>query len=274
MTSGPNDALRPTYSYSRLQKFGQCPAAYELRYIKHTQPTGDSIESYLGNTIHTTLQRLYDTILGSKAVSFDSLLNFYRDEWAKRWSKAIYINTPGWKTDDYFQLGVRMLAGYFRRFSPFSEPVYKTEFDLTFALENDAKIRMRVILDRVDDHGAGHWSIHDYKTGKHKLSAAQAATDLQMRIYYLAIKQTFAEVKRIDVVWHFLRHSEQQRLDDQHWLTNRIVGGLMKRINRVTQAEESTDGFEPKEGILCNWCFHWDCCSAKVGQQHPAFLAD
>jgi RecB family exonuclease len=275
LKTGATDSIRPTFSYSRLQKFDQCPAAYELRYLKHIQPTGISIESYLGNTVHATLQWLYKAVLEDKpvSVSFDGLLQHYRGEWGRCWSKSTYINNAGWETDDYFQLGVRMLAGYYRRYSPFHEPVFGTEFDLTFPLRTDNDILIRVILDRIDSHGEDHWSIHDYKTGKNRLTAVKANRDLQMRIYYLALKKTFNAAKRIDVVWHFLRHGEEYRLDDQQWSSNRLIGSLTKKITRIKQAESNDVNFEPKEGILCNWCFYWEYCPAKTGQEHPAKVA-
>ncbi|MFC1481960.1 RecB family exonuclease [Candidatus Neomarinimicrobiota bacterium] len=273
MTTKATDSVKPAFSFSRLQKFDQCPAAYELRYLKRIQPAGISIESYLGNTVHSTLQWLYETVLAGNLVSFDGMLQHYRDEWVQRWSKSTHINNPGWKTDDYFQLGVRMLAGYYRRFSPFDEPVYRTEFDFTFPLPTDNDILMRVILDRIDRNGEGHWSIHDYKTGKSKLTSVKAARDLQMRIYYLAIKQTFDAAERIDVVWHFLRHGEEQRLDDQQWSTNRLISSLTKKISNIKHAEDAGERFEPREGVLCNWCFYWEHCPAKEGQVHPAKVA-
>lgn len=273
MVARPADPARPTFSYSRLQKFDQCPAAYELRYIKHVQPAGLSIESYLGSSVHATLQWLYETVGAGGSVPFDGLLQHYREAWSQGWSKFNYINNPGWKTDDYFQLGVRMLAGYYRHYAPFAEPVFKIEYDFTIALSPDDDVLLRVIIDRVDSHAAGHWSIHDYKTGKNKLTAAKAERDLQMRIYYLALKRKLDEVERVDVVWHFLRHGEEQRLDNQQWSTNRLMGGLRKRIARIREAESSGGQFAPKEGVLCNWCFYWAHCEAKTEQTHPARLA-
>ncbi len=270
MSTGGSGAARPTFSYSRIQKFDQCPAAYELRYLKHIQPAGISIESYLGNTVHTTLQWLYETVLEGEPVSFDGLLQHYRSAWGQRWSNSTYINSPGWTTDDYFQLGVRMLAGYYRQYIPFDEPVVGTEFDLTFPISTADDLWMRVIMDRIDNYGDGRWAIHDYKTGKNKLTVAKAESDLQMRIYYLAIKKTYQEAERIDVVWHFLRHGEEHRLDDQQWSTKRLIGTLTKKINKIRLAETGGGSFEPREGVLCNWCFYWDHCSAKEGSTHPA----
>ncbi len=232
-----------------------------------------SIESYLGNAVHATLQWLYETVTDDGTVSFDELLQHYRADWGQHWSKATFINNPGWKTDDYFQLGVRMLAGYYRRYSPFNEPVFGTELDITFPLPSDDDFLIRVILDRIDDHGDGRWSIHDYKTGKNKLTAAKSERDLQMKIYYLAIKLKFAEAERIDVVWHYLRHGEEHRLDDRQLSTNRLISSLVRKISTIRHAETEGQSFEPHEGILCNWCFYWEQCPAKEGQQHPAKIA-
>lgn len=262
-----------SFSYSRLQTFSQCPAQYRFHYLEHQPESGTSIESFLGNRLHESLEWLYRERLEGRPIPFDGLIQAYRSQWARRWDGQVRIADPAWQTDDYYQLGLRALAGYYRRYAPFDEPVDGTERTLTFDLGDQGDYRMKAILDRLDHHGPGWWSIHDYKSGKRIISEAKAKQDLQMKVYYLAVLKTQARVERVDVVWHFLRHGKDVILEDVAWKPERIADMLKKRIDRIREAEAQPELLRPKESILCNWCYYWAVCPAKVGQSHPARVA-
>ncbi len=258
------------YSYSRLQLFKQCPAHYRFRYIEKIPEPARSIESYLGICQHEALEWLYNERRKDSNILFDDLINRFNSQWTGNWDSNIMIMTAQWQASDYYQLGLRSLAGYFRRNYPFDEPVHGTEIDLMVCLDDDANYRLRSVIDRVDDHGSGRWSIHDYKTGKRMLSPAQARSDLQMRIYWLALIRNMPSVQRVDVAWHYLRHGRDLVIEDVGWNFRRSVNMLKKRIDHLQAADLHPAEMASNESILCNWCYHWDRCPAKQGQEHPA----
>ncbi|MFC1543500.1 RecB family exonuclease [Candidatus Neomarinimicrobiota bacterium] len=274
------------FSYSRLQLFNQCHARYRFTYLDSRPAGGESIESFLGGRLHKALEWLYCERRTGRNILFDDLLRQYRSLWKKAWHGSVHIAQPGWQTKDYYELGQRCLAGFYRRYAPFYEPVDSAERILTFELDNQkppaaetAKPKsqgsylMTAILDRLDRHGPGWWSIHDYKSGRKMLTTTQAQKNLQMKIYYLALIRTMNHTERVDVVWHFIRHGREVALEDVKWNPKRITTMLRKRIDKVRQAEEQPEILQPQESILCNWCYFWDVCPAKVGQIHPARLA-
>ncbi len=258
------------FSYSRLQVFRQCPARYRLIYLEGRPAGGESIESFLGSRLHEALEWLYRERRTGRNILFDDLLQEYRRLWREAWHGYIYIMDPAWDTDGYYQLGQRCLAGYHRRYAPFDEPVDGTERVLTFPLDDHEQYVMTAVLDRIDQHGSGWWSIHDYKSGKRAITAAQAEKDLQMKIYYLALLKCRDDVERVDVVWHFLRHGREVALEDVGWHTGRITTMLKKRIDKARAGEAQAETLQPRESPLCNWCYYWDVCPAKSGQSHPA----
>lgn len=262
------------FSYSRLQLFDQCLAKYRFTYLDGRPAGGESIESYLGGRLHEALEWLYREPRRRRGnILFDDLLNRYRSLWGEAWHGYVHIVQTGWQTDDYYQLGRRCLAGFYRRYTPFDEPVDGTERTLTFGLDDRGDYVMTAILDRLDQHGPGWWSIHDYKSGRKMLTPTQAEKDLQMKIYYLALVKTLDHTERVDVVWHFLRHGREVALENVGWNPSRIATMLMKRIDKVREREQQPGTLQPRESLLCNWCYYWDVCPAKVGQTHPARLA-
>lgn len=261
------------FSYSRLQIFEQCPAKYRFIYLESRPTSGESIESYLGLRLHEALEWLYSERRTGRNILFDDLLQQYRSLWQNAWHGCIYVADPAWHTDDYYQLGQRCLAGYYRRRAPFDEPVDSTERTLTFDLGDQSGYVMKAVLDRLDNHGPGWWSIHDYKSGKRMLTLAQADKDLQMKVYFLALVKTLDHAERVDVVWHFLRHGREVTLEKVVWNPGRITTMLKKRIDKVREQREQPETLQPRESLLCNWCYYWGVCSAKAGQTHPARLA-
>ena len=266
------------FSFSRLQLFDQCLAKYRFIYLDGRPAGGESIESYLGGRLHEALEWLYRERRTGRNILFDDLLNQYRSLWKEAWRGNVHIVQPGWQTDDYYQLGQRCLAGFYRRHAPFDEPVDGTERVISFTLDREDRpgqdgYLMTAILDRLDSHGPGWWSIHDYKSGRKMFTPTQAEKDLQMKVYFLALTKTRDQVERVDVVWHFLRHGREVALEHVKWNPKRIATMLKKRIDKVRQAEEQPGTLQPGESILCNWCYYWDVCPAKVGETHPARLA-
>ncbi|MEE9466627.1 MAG: PD-(D/E)XK nuclease family protein [Candidatus Neomarinimicrobiota bacterium] len=262
-----------SFSYSRLQTFKQCPAQYRFHYLDRLEATGRSIESFLGTCQHQALEWLYNQRLDERTVLFDDLLKRFRAIWSTEWDGSIFIARTGWDTDDYYQLGLRSLAGYYRQYAPFNEPVFGIEMKIKFDLDSDGQYQMQAILDRVDYHGEGHWSIHDYKTGRRILTPAQANRDLQMKVYFRALSVNQDEVTGVDVIWHFMRHGLEVRLNRVGWNQKRIAGMLKKRIDHIRTQENRPELLEPRESALCNWCYYWEYCQAKKGQPHPARLA-
>jgi putative RecB family exonuclease len=262
------------FSYSRLQLFDQCLAKYRFIYLDGRPAGGESIESYLGGRLHEALEWLYREPRRRRGnILFDDLLNQYRSLWKEAWHGCVHIVQTDWQTDDYYQMGQRCLAGFYRRYAPFDEPVEGTERVISFTLDRDEGYLMTAVLDRLDQHGPGWWSIHDYKSGKRIITAAQAEKDLQMKVYYLALVKTLENAERVDVVWHFLRHGREVILENVVWNPQRITTMLSKRIDRIKEREAQPQTLRPRESPLCNWCYYWDVCPAMTGQTHPARLA-
>lgn len=239
-------------------------------YLEEQSPAGESIESFLGSKLHEALEWLYRERRSGRNILFDDLLGQFRSVWRETWHASVRVVEPGWQVDDYYGLGQRCLAGYYRQYAPFDEPVENVELSITFCLDDSGDYEMTGVLDRLDSHGQGWWSIHDYKSGKTLLTSSKASRDLQMRIYYLGLLRTLPEVERVDVKWHFLRYGKEIGIESVAWQPSRISTMLKKRIDEIREAESQPEGLVPHVSLLCNWCYYWHVCPAKTDQQHPA----
>ena len=70
---------------------------------------------------------------------------------------------------------------------------------------------MQGYIDRLDKIGDGHLSVHDYKTSNRVPPQAKADQDRQLGLYALAVHQKYPDIKKIDLVWHYVRFDEEVR---------------------------------------------------------------
>ena len=81
-----------TYSHSRISTYENCPYQYKLHYIDKVEvDTSTTIECFMGDIVHQTLEFLYKNKKFKKRVAKNILIKFYRDLWSKNYSDDILI---------------------------------------------------------------------------------------------------------------------------------------------------------------------------------------
>jgi putative RecB family exonuclease len=259
----PKEVLK--YSYSQLNTFKTCPQQYKIIYMDGVRKPHESIEAFMGKRVHEVLEWVYDKDNRSKSYqTFDSLCKTYDEYWVKNWHENIYIADYRNPSDFYYSIGKRCLSNYYNKYGPsFDEPVAETEIELQFKIDNHP---FRGIIDRLDNPGKGKWVIHDYKTSKREKNQRQAFNDLQLGLYYLAVQQNYKEIEEISLCWHFLRTGNEVLITHTQEKMELIRRKLTKLIKKINFAKKDENNFIPKESILCNWCYLWEECTAKLGK--------
>ena len=264
--------LRNTFSYSQLNTFRTCPQQYKIIYLDGVHKEHTSIEAFMGKIVHEVLEWLYNPENMEKSyITFDHLSRAYDDQWAENWHDHIYIADSRKKSDYYYSIGKRCLSNYYNRYGPtFNQNVEDTEVELKFSIGDHT---FRGIIDRLDHLGLGKWVVHDYKTSKHPKSERQAMNDIQLALYQIAVEQNYGEVNEISLTWHFLRiGSEVTVIHTQNQL-EKLRNKLIHMVENIIQLRDNENNFLPKETMLCNWCYLWEECTAKVGP-NPVKRAD
>ena len=108
-----------TYSHSRISTFENCPYQYKLKYIdkiKVDVPT--TIECFMGDLVHQTLEKLYKDKKFKKLVSKATLLKFYKDLWIKEYSDDILVAKAdqGITSENYRKMGLKYIEDYYNKF--------------------------------------------------------------------------------------------------------------------------------------------------------------
>ncbi len=240
----------PTYSYSKVTCFEQCPLRYKFQYIdKIKTEIEQSIEAFLGSLVHEALEKLYTDLKFQKLMKLNDVLDFYNDLWQKNWNDAIVIVKKGYDKENYRKMGEKFLTDYYNHYKPFDKGkvlgLETTEF-----IDLDDKYKFHVRIDRLNEADDGVYEIHDYKTGGYLPEQARLDEDRQLALYSLWVLKTFGNVKKVKLIWHYLAFDKElvsERTQDQLMKLRRET---IKAINKI----ESAKDFPSVVTKLCDWC--------------------
>mgnify|MGYP000843577521 FL=1 len=243
----------PLYSHSRLGTYENCPFQYKLRYVDRVKPIlGNTIESFMGSMVHDSLEWLYKLARDSNIVSKEALINKYDELWSEKWKEDIRVVKKELTADNFKETGQTCLEMYYDRYHPFNQAItIGLEERMMIQLPEDKK--MQGYIDRLDKVGDGHFSVHDYKTSNRVPPQAKADQDRQLGLYALAVHQKYPEIKKIDLVWHYVRFDEEVRSSRTEEQLDIMVENTVNLIKDVETATELKN-FPIKTSILCNWC--------------------
>jgi len=240
----------PTYSYSKVSCFEQCPLKYKFQYIdKIKTEIEQTVEAFLGNLVHETLEKLYTDLKFQKIMSLDEVLEFYNDLWKKNWNDAIVIVKKEYDKENYRKMGEKFLTDYYNHYRPFDQGkvigLETTEF-----IDLDDKYKFHVRIDRLNETDEGVYEIHDYKTGGYLPEQAKFDEDRQLALYSLWILKKFDNVMGIKLIWHYLAFDKEivsERTQDQLMKLRRET---IKAIDKIEVAKD----FPAVVTKLCDWC--------------------
>jgi len=247
----------PSFSHSKLTTYERCPQKYKFRYIDEIPPPVRSIELHLGDTVHRALEKLYADALLGKLDSSDELLALYQEKWDEGYSPEMRIVRSGTTARTYLQLGRQMLQAYHKRFYPFNQSVtLELEQKFSFALSDVHEIRG--IVDRLARAEDGSLEIHDYKTSRRFPSPAQVASDMQLVLYELGLRQRWPDTRRITLIWHYLTFDHAITIAKTLRQLEAVKQNTVELIARI----ETTTAFPTHVTRLCDWCEYKELCPA------------
>tara|TARA_B100000700_G_C14946850_1_gene809629 strand:- start:257 stop:1060 length:804 start_codon:yes stop_codon:yes gene_type:complete len=254
------------FSHSGIQSFKKCPAQFKYRYIDQIYKKDEGIEAFLGKRVHETIEYLYNQVKNGVIPMVDEILKLHKSLWKENWHDSIAIVYQNKSPRDYFYLGEECVARFYRQNHPFKEPVIANEHEMIFLLDNDENYKIKGIVDRIDHDGNGNWEIHDYKTGKRAMSQKEADSDHQLALYQIGLMAEVDEIKSVKLVWHFIQHGIKVESTRSAENIRKIITDTKKSIDEIQSKIKNGGKFQPKESILCNWCYYWEECPSQSGR--------
>ena len=269
------------FSYSRINTYNQCPQKYKIQYIDKIYSSNNSIEAFMGKSVHDVLEKIYSIKnLKNQFISFDSLMEMYSDYWNKEWDnnvciskfkynqikndKSILFNNKSIEQIYYkkmFEDGKRCLSNYYKKFNDsgyFRQNVLAVEYKFKIQI---GKYEFIGFIDRIDIDNNNVVNIIDYKTGTKPHTLSKLKKDLQLFIYEMVIRNSddFKDIKKTILNLFYLKTDTY--LSCIH--SNEEIYKLEKKILHNIELIGTDKIFNGKESILCDWCYFWNECEYK-----------
>jgi len=244
------------YSHSRLEAFKSCPLKYKFNYIDKIKREEEGIEAFLGSRFHEVMEKIYKD-LPFKKYSLGELLDFYEDDWDKKYHVKIIIADKERKAKDYKEIGKKYIEDYYKRYDPFNQgKVLGIECPVMINLDDKGEYKLRGYVDRLDQTGDRTYEIHDYKTSKSLPVQSKMDEDRQLALYQIGIQNMWNDVDYVELVWHYVAFDKEIRSKR----TEEELDELKKDTIDLIKKIEATREFVPNENILCGWCYYKDIC--------------
>lgn len=248
-----------TYSHSKVSTFENCPYQYKLKYVDRVEvdiPT--TIEAFMGDIVHRTLEKLYKDKKFKKLVSKATLLKFYKDTWEKEYSDDILIVKDGLKADNYKKMGMKFVEDYYNRMKPFDQiTILGLETQDRMTLPNGDQWHVRI--DKLGCDSEGNYFVCDYKTNSRMKDQEEADGDRQLALYSVWVKDKFKDAKSVKLIWHMLafdKDAVSERTEEQ---LQKLQEDVVDLINQIKKAEEEKN-FPTNITGLCNYCVYKSMC--------------
>jgi putative RecB family exonuclease len=245
------------FSHSRIETYETCPKKYEFTYLIKAPKGPDGIEAFMGSRAHDALEWLYGEVKVCRVPDEEALVERFRVVWDAEWKDDVRIIRADRTADDYRAIGEKALRDYYRRYHPFDQAV-TVGLELRVALPLDEDHQIVGYVDRLDRVSDGVWEIHDYKTAAQLMTQDKADANRQLALYELAIRQMYADVREVTLVWHYLALDCEVRSSR----TPEQLADLRAQVLESVKHIEAQGSFVARTSNLCDWCEYRPLCPA------------
>lgn len=239
------------YSHSKLWLYEHCPEAYKIKYIDKKFPElPKSIEAFLGDIVHQSLDWFYTELLKVNIVSLDDFIHQFIQYWKRNFSEELRINSS-FNENHYFNKGIKFLVDYYEKNKPFPDNTIATEKEFFFDLDEKGEYKIRGFIDRIVlNKKENEYEVHDYKTNDWLKSQEEIDADGQLAFYHLGINDLFGKQEKVKLVWHFLAHN--RKMESRR--TQQELKHLKEETFILIKKIESTVSWPACGKKWCDWC--------------------
>lgn len=181
-------------SASRIETYLQCPRKYYYVYECGYDTSSDNTR--FGTLVHTVLEDVL-TVIPSPTDPLEYSKNKFKELWPQ----------SGILSSDYFTTGYSLLEKFFSTsyYNLWRDKIIDTP-EKKFRINLTDEVKVVGFIDLLVQKDEKTLNVIDFKTSVVPKSAKEAETDLQMSIYYLAVKELYPEYENIDLTLFYLRH--------------------------------------------------------------------
>lgn len=247
-----------TYSHSKISTFENCPYQYKLRYIDKIKPEiQNTIEAFMGDMVHQTLEKLYKDLKFQKLNSKDEILDFFNKLWNKEYSSDILIAKAeqGLTAQNYKLMGEKFITDYYEKYKPFNQLTIlglETQDKMTLPDGNQWHVR----IDKFACDNENNYYVCDYKTNSRMKDQEEADSDRQLAMYSFWVKDKFKDAKSVKLLWHMLAFNKEITSERTEEQLRKLQQNVCNKIKEIENAKD----FPRYITALCNYCGYQETC--------------
>lgn len=258
-------------SYSQIDTFEQCPKKWTFQYIDKIDFDDKNIHLDYGSAVHKGLENAFLELKTDKKLNEEDLLQTV--------SKLSSDYEWGDKDKELFHYAMndmnRLIAyeGFYERVKDKDIVGVEDEFNLkipTMLFGESTDITIKGYIDLIYRDDDGKLVVVDHKTSNKKFDKNKRRSNLQIPIYFMAIKDKYGEYPKSGI-YNFTKLNDCQEslftdkvTDEQNeamdkrspkeiWAkdpesTRREIIQTFKDMNNIKKREEA------KPSALCFWC--------------------
>lgn len=235
-------------SFSRLQRFEQCPLSFKLHYIDQRKAE-PGVPLRFGKAIHAVLETLVGEAVATRSTEPLSVSRAI-ELWGPEWARANLVGL------ELFTQGIAILKQFVR-----DEGV----LDPSTVLATEKEFRLEIggfsvlgFIDRVNWIDEETVEIVDYKTNHQLFTRDEVDASLQMSLYELAARQLWPWAKKVRLTFWMLRHGLRQT-------TTRTADELEAAkayVEAMGRQTETASDYPARVHSGCTYCDHRSACPA------------
>lgn len=233
-------------SFSRIQRFEQCPLSFKLHYIDGKQAEPNNSLRF-GKAIHAVLE-----VLVREHMDQERTEALFEDRMTELWQKSFV--SEGLAGIELFQEGLTILGNFIRDQGIIDhQDILAIEKEFNLSVGSFTVMGFIDCVNRIDDETV---DVIDYKTNFMLFTRDEVDSSLQMSLYHLAAKQMWPWAKKIKLTFHMLRHGIRmvtERSQEQ-------LDAALKYVEAMGQKTEAATEFPARLNNNCIYCDHKQDC--------------
>ncbi|MDE0121749.1 MAG: PD-(D/E)XK nuclease family protein [bacterium] len=267
---GPLANLSP----SRASDFKTCPQLFKYRHVDKL-PSIPTPAQARGTAVHLALERLF--LLPAAERHPERLLELFDVAWEETLDgdeyRELFAGDP--ESREEFHRSSRAVAErYFQIEDPRDLEPLERELHISLVIDDgksrqddDRRLEIRGVIDRLDPAPGGGFVITDYKTGRAPPLRFADSSFFALKVYALMIQENHHRTPDL-VRLLYLGNSEVYSLP----VSPTQLRGVKKQLQALWWAIDraiSTGTFPTRKTRLCDWCSYQPICPAWADLPSP-----